>query len=63
MNKLLGRSKNKAKIHSIEIDGNLETKEDVIANEFSKFFASVPKSYHNKLPKMSKSVRITSVVI
>ena len=56
VNKLLGRSKNKAKIHSIEIDGNLETKEDVIANEFNKFFASVPKCYHDKLPKMSKSL-------
>ena len=58
INNLHGRSKNKTKIHSIDIDGKSETNEKLIANGFNTFFSNVPKTYHKNLPKMSKSHRM-----
>ena len=58
MNNLLGRSKTKTKIHSVDIDGKPETNEKIIANGFNNFFSNVPRTYHDKLPKFSKSARM-----
>ena len=58
MNNLLGRSKCSKRIHSIKVDGKLESNDSKIANGFNKFFSGLPKTFHNKLPKMNENSRL-----
>ena len=58
MNDLLGRSRTSKRIHSVNVDGKLETDDTKIANGFNRFFSNIPKAYHKNLPKMNQKSRI-----
>ena len=47
MNDLLGRAKKANRIHSVNVDGKLETDNTKIANGFNKFFSSIQRNTTN----------------
>ena len=58
INGLLGKTKKREQISTINIDGVACDDTLVIANEFNNFFSDIPKKLHEKLPKMNNKNRI-----
>ena len=56
---LLGNTKQKDKISSMKIGGELCSDSKIIANKFNSFFSNIPKALHNALPKLSKTRRMS----
>ena len=58
INGLLGKTKKRDRISTINIGGTACDDSQKIANEFNNFFSNIPKKLHKKLPKFSNRHRI-----
>ncbi len=52
INDILGRKKKNGNFHSIYVNGILTKDSATNANGFNNFFSEIPKTFHDKLPKM-----------